>query len=78
MSGNLDTTTTAFIIALGTVAYGMEVDMLFTFWATAALRDPRKSPKKGFPDRRSGGCGRADRRRRWRFPGSAPPVEAAA
>ena len=24
----------------------MEVDMFFTFWATAALRDPRKSAKK--------------------------------
>ncbi|MGA7523362.1 MAG: DsrE/DsrF/DrsH-like family protein [Acidobacteriaceae bacterium] len=50
MSGNLDTTIAAFIIALGAVAYDMEVDMFFTFWATAALRDPKKSPKKGFLD----------------------------
>jgi hypothetical protein len=46
MSGNLDTTIAAFIIALGAVAYDMEVDMFFTFWATAALRDPKKSPPK--------------------------------
>lgn len=50
MSGNLDTTIAAFIIALGAVAYDMEVDMFFTFWATAALRDPKKSPKKGLLD----------------------------
>ena len=54
MSGNLDTTMAAFIIALGAVAYDMEVDMFFTFWATAALRDPKKSPKKGFLDRMFG------------------------
>lgn len=47
MSGNLDTTIAAFIIALGAVAYDVQVDMFFTFWATAALRDPKKSlPKK--------------------------------
>lgn len=50
MSGNLDTTIAAFIIALGATAYDMQVDMFFTFWATAALRDPKKSPKKGFLD----------------------------
>jgi peroxiredoxin family protein len=50
MSGNLDTTIAAFIIALGAVAYDLEVDMFFTFWATAALRDPKKSPRKGFLD----------------------------
>ena len=47
MSGHLDTTIAAFIIALGAIAYDMEVDMFFTFWATAALRDPKKSPKEG-------------------------------
>lgn len=54
MSGNLDTTIAAFIIALGAVAYDMQVDMFFTFWATAALRDPRKSPPKGLLDRMFG------------------------
>ena len=54
MSGNLDTTIAAFIIALGAVAYDMEVDMFFTFWATAALRDPKKSPRKGFLDKMFG------------------------
>lgn len=54
MSGNLDTTIAAFIIALGAVAYDMEVDMFFTFWATAALRDAKKSPPKGFIDKMFG------------------------
>jgi peroxiredoxin family protein len=54
MSGNLDTTIAAFIIALGATAYDMEVDMFFTFWATAALRDPKKAPRKGFLDRMFG------------------------
>ena len=54
MSGNLDTTIAAFIIAMGAVAYDMEVDMFFTFWATAALRDPKKSPRKRFMDRMFG------------------------
>jgi peroxiredoxin family protein len=54
MSGNLDTTIAAFIIALGATAYDMEVDMFFTFWATAALRDPHKAPRKGFLDRMFG------------------------
>lgn len=46
MSGNLDNTIAAFIIALGATAYDMEVEMFFTFWATAALRDPKKKVKK--------------------------------
>jgi peroxiredoxin family protein len=54
MSGNLDTTIAAFIIALGAIAYDMEVDMFFTFWATAALRDPKKSPPKKFMDKMFG------------------------
>jgi peroxiredoxin family protein len=54
MSGNLDTTIAAFIIALGAVAYDMEVDMFFTFWATAALRDPKKSPAKKMLDKMFG------------------------
>ena len=54
MSGNLDTTIAAFIIALGAVAYDIQVDMFFTFWATAALRDPKKSARKGFLDKMFG------------------------
>ncbi len=54
MTGNLDTTIAAFIIALGATAYDMEVDMFFTFWATAALRDPQKVLRKGFLDRMFG------------------------
>ena len=54
MSGNLDTTIAAFIIALGAIAYDMEVDMFFTFWATAALRDPKKHSSKGMLDKMFG------------------------
>lgn len=54
MKGDLDYTMAAFIIALGAAAYDMKVDMFFTFWATAALRDPRKSAKKGFLDKMFG------------------------
>ena len=61
MSGNLDTTIAAFIIALGAIAYDMEVDMFFTFWATAALRDPQKAARKGFLDKMFG----------WMLPGSS-------
>jgi len=50
MSGDLDYIIAAFIVALGAAAYDMEVDMFFTFWATAALRDPKKQKnlKKDF------------------------------
>lgn len=54
MQGDLDYTIAAFIIALGAAAYDMEVDMFFTFWATAALRDPKKRAKKGFLDKMFG------------------------
>ena len=54
MSGNLDKTMAAFIIALGAVAYDIQVDMFFTFWATAALRDPKKSPAKNLLDKMFG------------------------
>ena len=54
MSGNLDNTMAAFIIALGAVAYDIQVDMFFTFWATAALRDPKKSPAKNLLDKMFG------------------------
>jgi peroxiredoxin family protein len=54
LSGNLDTTIAAFIIALGATAYDIEVDMFFTFWAVAALRNPKKSPAKSFMDKMFG------------------------
>lgn len=46
MSGELDYVMAAFIVALGAAAYDMQVDMFFTFWGTAALRDPKKSVQK--------------------------------
>jgi len=46
MSGSLDQTMAAFIVATGAAAFDMEVDLFFTFWAIAALRDPKKSAKK--------------------------------
>ena len=54
LSGDLDTTIAAFIIALGATAYDMEVDMFFTFWGTAALRDPDKRVKKDLMSRMFG------------------------
>jgi peroxiredoxin family protein len=44
MSGDLDHQLAAFIIATGAAAMFEKVTMFFTFWATAALRDPNKSP----------------------------------
>jgi peroxiredoxin family protein len=44
-SGDLDKLLAAFIIATGAMAMYEEVVMFFTFWATAALRDPNKNPK---------------------------------
>jgi peroxiredoxin family protein len=46
MSGDLDKLLAAFIIATGGAAMFDEVVMFFTFWATPALRDPKKSPGK--------------------------------
>jgi len=43
-SGDLDKLLAAFIIGSGAVGMGMDVVMLFTFWATPALRDPNKKP----------------------------------
>jgi peroxiredoxin family protein len=42
MSGSLDHQLAAFIIATGAAAMFEKVTMFFTFWATAALRDPKK------------------------------------
>ena len=41
-SGGLDKQLAAMIIATGAAAMGMEVILFFTFWGTAALRDPGK------------------------------------
>ena len=41
-SGDLDKILAAMIISTGAVAYDMKVKLFFTFWATAALRDPQK------------------------------------
>jgi peroxiredoxin family protein len=41
-SGDLDKMMAAMIIATGAGAMGMEVVLFFTFWGTAALRDPAK------------------------------------
>ncbi|HEY3266602.1 MAG TPA: DsrE/DsrF/DrsH-like family protein [Armatimonadota bacterium] len=43
-SGDLDRLLAAFIIATGAAAMFDEVVMFFTFWATPALRDPKKTP----------------------------------
>lgn len=43
-SGDLDRQLAAFIIATGAAAMFDEVVMFFTFWATPALRDPKKRP----------------------------------
>ncbi len=45
MSGELEKTMLAFIIALGATTFDMEVDLVFSLRATAALRDPKKFHK---------------------------------
>lgn len=45
-SGDLDRMISAFVIATGAAAMGTKVHMFFTFWATAALRDPASSSTK--------------------------------
>ncbi len=42
-SGDMDRLIAAMIIATGAVAMGMKAVLFFTFWGTAALRDPVKS-----------------------------------
>jgi peroxiredoxin family protein len=42
-SGELDKILAAMVIATGATAMDMKVKLFFTFWATAALRDPKKS-----------------------------------
>ena len=42
-SGTLDHALAAFTMATAAAASGMEVEMFFTFWGFAALRDPKKT-----------------------------------
>jgi peroxiredoxin family protein len=49
MSGDLEHTMAAFMVALGATTFDTEVDMFFMLRATAALRDPKKV-KKDLPD----------------------------
>ncbi|HWQ97621.1 MAG TPA: DsrE/DsrF/DrsH-like family protein [Clostridia bacterium] len=44
-SGDLDKHIAAMIIATGAAAMGMKVTLFYTFWGTAALRDPKKNVK---------------------------------
>ena len=44
-SGDLDKILAALIIATGAAAFDMKVKLFFTFWATAALRDPKRTGK---------------------------------
>jgi peroxiredoxin family protein len=44
-SGDLDKHIASMIIATGAAAMGMEVVIFYTFWGTAALRDPKKKVK---------------------------------
>jgi peroxiredoxin family protein len=45
ISGDLERTMFAFMVALGATVYDMEVEMFFALRATAALRDPKKIKK---------------------------------
>ena len=45
VSGDLERTMMAFMIALGATAFDMEVEMFVALRATATLRDPRKIKK---------------------------------
>jgi peroxiredoxin family protein len=54
-SGDMDKILAAMIIATGAAAYDMKVKLFFTFWATAALRDPKKSARgKNFMEKMFG------------------------
>lgn len=53
-SGDLDRQIAALIIATGAASSGMEVQLFFTFWATASLRDPHKRAKKSLMGRMFG------------------------
>jgi peroxiredoxin family protein len=45
-SGSLDRMLAAFVLASAAAASGMQVEMFFTFWGLASLRDQKKKAKK--------------------------------
>lgn len=45
-SGSLDRMLAAFVLGSTAAASGMEVEMFFTFWGLAALRDAKKNARK--------------------------------
>ena len=53
-SGSLDRILAAFVLASAAAASGMQVEMFFTFWGLASLRDRQKSAKKDFLGRMFG------------------------
>jgi peroxiredoxin family protein len=54
-SGNLDKAMSAFIIATGAAATGMQVDMFFTFWGISVLRKENvKAQGKSFVEKMFG------------------------
>lgn len=53
-SGSLDRLIAAFVLATGAASSGMEVNLFFTFWGTAALRRDNVSEKKGFIEKMFG------------------------
>lgn len=53
-SGSLDRLIAAFVLATGASSMGMEVDMFFTFWGTAALRQDNVHVEKTFMERMFG------------------------
>jgi peroxiredoxin family protein len=53
-SGSLDRMIAAFVLASTAAASGMQVEMFFTFWGLAALRDHHKSVKKDWLSRMFG------------------------
>lgn len=53
-SGSLDRLIAAFVLATGAASMGMDVDMFFTFWGTAALRQESVRVEKSFMERMFG------------------------
>jgi peroxiredoxin family protein len=51
-SGDMDKLLASMIIATGAVAMGMKVVLFFTFWGTAALRNPQDKPRAKISNRR--------------------------
>jgi peroxiredoxin family protein len=53
-SGALDKLIASFVLATTAASSGMEVEMFFTFWGLAALRDARKGAPKSFMEKMFG------------------------